>query len=701
MPGGLLQIASSGIQDYYLTKKPEITFFKKIYRRFTNFSKEIIEVNLETTANFGEDFFVNIPKHGDLVHRVFVKVELPKLNLEDSYINNPNFNNIKNNRLQNILDDRNLWKSEYDKLKEYSDIQIDYYVIIQTLLRSQDISFDTIQNKTLSQRNMWSNTLDNIIFKIDEDIKDKIDIISYVFNLKIKFSNTDSTENNTMTYETFKNNIEKIYNNNISQLNYYYSNYIYNKKKYLELSKGEVKYSWIKNLGHHYFSNFEVELNGEQIERFSNDYFNIYQNHNIKINRVDNYNNLIGNVETVNKFESTKENYTMYIPTIFWFNRNTALSLPLVAMKHSEAQINLTLNNLENLICFEDYEYEFNEMIKYELPFKDHINDGHQVESIYTTNDNITKDDISKISYLKNERIYIYYFKYITKELIKLKFKNLSSSQIDLLFTTYSKDGTTIKLEDWINFRINYSNYSSELISLSMELNYKNHYQFIDTNYLRSKVGKPKISLNLEYIYLDELERFKFAKSTLEYVINFPYETVTDIKNEENFSINMNLLKPTRDLFWFVRPNILKNGFTKYSNKNPNLYNQYYFDTKKVVDNIRVFIQDDTAIDLRYGENLYLYKNKYQYLNRTGGKEDGYYYYYSFSLFPEKNQPSGSANLSVIKSKIMEIKLNKDFLKNYFNTNLNLNQQNIELVIINNYYSLLSFSRGNSNKIIY
>ena len=144
----------------------------------------------------------------------------------------------------------------------------------------------------------------------------------------------------------------------------------------------------------------------------------------------------------------------MYIPTIFWFNRNTALSLPLVAMKHSEAQINLTLNNLENLICFEDYEYEFNEMIKYELPFKDHINDGHQVESIYTTNDNITKDDISKISYLKNERIYIYYFKYITKELIKLKFKNLSSSQIDLLFTTYSKDGTTIKLEDWINFRI-------------------------------------------------------------------------------------------------------------------------------------------------------------------------------------------------------------------------------------------------------
>lgn len=29
MPGGLLQIASSGIQDRYLTKNPEITFLKK------------------------------------------------------------------------------------------------------------------------------------------------------------------------------------------------------------------------------------------------------------------------------------------------------------------------------------------------------------------------------------------------------------------------------------------------------------------------------------------------------------------------------------------------------------------------------------------------------------------------------------------------------------------------------------------------
>ena len=61
MPGGLLQIASSGIQDTYLTKNPEITFFKKNFKRHTKFSCETIEINLEGTPEYGNDFFIVIP----------------------------------------------------------------------------------------------------------------------------------------------------------------------------------------------------------------------------------------------------------------------------------------------------------------------------------------------------------------------------------------------------------------------------------------------------------------------------------------------------------------------------------------------------------------------------------------------------------------------------------------------------------------
>ncbi len=42
MPGGLIQVITSGNQDIMLTGNPEITFFNIIYRRYTNFGKKIV-----------------------------------------------------------------------------------------------------------------------------------------------------------------------------------------------------------------------------------------------------------------------------------------------------------------------------------------------------------------------------------------------------------------------------------------------------------------------------------------------------------------------------------------------------------------------------------------------------------------------------------------------------------------------------------
>ena len=44
MPGGIIQLAVYGGQDYYLTSNPQISFFKSVYRRHTNFSMEFINL---------------------------------------------------------------------------------------------------------------------------------------------------------------------------------------------------------------------------------------------------------------------------------------------------------------------------------------------------------------------------------------------------------------------------------------------------------------------------------------------------------------------------------------------------------------------------------------------------------------------------------------------------------------------------------
>jgi len=43
MSGGLMQLVAYGAQDIYLTGNPQITYFKVVYRRHTNFAMESIE----------------------------------------------------------------------------------------------------------------------------------------------------------------------------------------------------------------------------------------------------------------------------------------------------------------------------------------------------------------------------------------------------------------------------------------------------------------------------------------------------------------------------------------------------------------------------------------------------------------------------------------------------------------------------------
>jgi len=79
MGGGLMQLVAYGAQDIYLTGNPQITFFKVVYRRHTNFAMESIEQTFNGTANFGNRVTCTISRNGDLVHRMWLQTTLPKL----------------------------------------------------------------------------------------------------------------------------------------------------------------------------------------------------------------------------------------------------------------------------------------------------------------------------------------------------------------------------------------------------------------------------------------------------------------------------------------------------------------------------------------------------------------------------------------------------------------------------------------------
>ena len=76
MGGGLMQLVAYGAQDIYLTGNPQITFFKVVYRRHTNFSMEAIPQVFDGTFGFGKTVVCTVPRNGDLVHRMYVKVKV-------------------------------------------------------------------------------------------------------------------------------------------------------------------------------------------------------------------------------------------------------------------------------------------------------------------------------------------------------------------------------------------------------------------------------------------------------------------------------------------------------------------------------------------------------------------------------------------------------------------------------------------------
>jgi len=70
-----MQLVAYGAQDIYLTGNPQITFFKVVYRRHTNFSMEAIPQVFDGTADVGKTVVCTVPRNGDLVHRMYVKVK--------------------------------------------------------------------------------------------------------------------------------------------------------------------------------------------------------------------------------------------------------------------------------------------------------------------------------------------------------------------------------------------------------------------------------------------------------------------------------------------------------------------------------------------------------------------------------------------------------------------------------------------------
>ena len=141
MTGGLLQLASVSHQDLYLNFKPNFSYFKKVYHKFSIFSKFMKKINFNEKSNFGQTNSCNIPINGDLLDKVNIEIDLPELNLDYKYKdkNDELYNLYNKNNYKKINNDLKVVNNNLNNLKsynnEYNVVQFNDHVV-------DDLDFD-------------------------------------------------------------------------------------------------------------------------------------------------------------------------------------------------------------------------------------------------------------------------------------------------------------------------------------------------------------------------------------------------------------------------------------------------------------------------------------------------------------------------------------------------------------------------------
>jgi len=113
-------------------------------------------------------------------------------------------------------------------------------------------------------------------------------------------------------------------------------------------------YGWVSKLGYAMIEEVKVEVGGSKIDQQYGDWLNVWSELTRNTSQDVAHNKMIGNVDELTKLGGGDDNndYTMYVPLKFWFNRNNGLALPLIALQYHDVRVTFKLREACNLINY-------------------------------------------------------------------------------------------------------------------------------------------------------------------------------------------------------------------------------------------------------------------------------------------------------------------------------------------------------------
>jgi len=638
MGGGLLQIVSSTNEDLFITSKPQITFFKLVFYTYTNFSIETLEEFFDGAPDFGESVTCTLAKTGDLINHMYLKIDLPEVHIP--ILNNSTIHQNNKIFINDIILQYNKVKEDFTNYKIY----IKYFFILWRLLWKEVISIAGNYNSVINiinlykksdnwiEYNKYNNIFSNVYTKKNNS-NINFDIV-YMFEYSLKaeyqFSNYSILKNNE-----FKDKL-KIFLINYRENTTLYNNQLFDEltkiKNIIETEKTDYyRFSWLPKIGLRLIDNIEISIGGQVIDRLNSNMLNIWYELTVSHNQINTFNNIIGNIPKLNTYNSNKkESYSLYIPLPFWFSKYTGISLPALALRYHDIQVNLKLKELIDCCTIETIENKLSDNININELIKI-LNVSLYIDYVYIEQEERKKFGRNSLEYLIDQHQY-------------LPVKNIKSININqlLYFVNPIKELLwTCETKVWDRY---------EFVKI-----YK--FQYI-TNLTNDKI---KLIIGDKHLIKKD-DNIKIYNSKY-------YNNIYKVINTDETSITIN-----SD---FIRDDY---GYIEIINT---MFSENTIDTLSITFNSLVRISDRDG----------MYYNLIQPWKHHKNIPSPGIYLFSFAINPEDYQPSGSCNMGLLDANQAFININPIFFE-YMEKNVFINfyARSINILKITEGMASLAFS---------
>lgn len=337
--GGLIQLSALNSESLHLTESPQITYFKTVFRRYTPFAIENIEVGIEDKLEFGERSYVPIPGTGDLLMGSYLQIEIPELYFTTSEAGFNNSIGIANSIV-----------TELDTVRKYMDLNVEAYKNAVENYEAINVGSTTMIDNILSVYNTGDGS---IIVAYESIISNNSEYYFFGSNIKlfienIQFSNKQYTKDEIL-------NICKVgIDNSVLALQEYNRRY----QKYLadneQVESTYVKSAWVDRLGYSILKEIEFVIGGETIEKKIGVWMDIKNKASGNYELTPVLQKMIGDVDDLKRFDrKPKPRYILRIPLDFWFHNVAAQAFPLCSIRDIDVGIYIELRDFMDCVYIE------------------------------------------------------------------------------------------------------------------------------------------------------------------------------------------------------------------------------------------------------------------------------------------------------------------------------------------------------------